>query len=72
MSGSTATITFKLDGDVKTFQILAKDAESLKKVGTTATEALQRSGYVFSDAQEEVLNMALPCPIMRVAVLRRC
>ena len=40
MSGSTATITFKLDGDVKTFQILAKDAESLKKVlGTTASEA---------------------------------
>ena len=37
---STATITFKLDGDVKTFQILAKDAESLKKVlGTSATEA---------------------------------
>lgn len=37
---STATITFKLDGDVKTFQILAKDAESLKKVlGTSASEA---------------------------------
>ena len=37
---STATITFKLDGDVKTFQILAKDAESLKKVlGTTTSEA---------------------------------
>ena len=37
---STATITFKLDGNVKTFQILAKDAESLKKVlGTTASEA---------------------------------
>ncbi len=44
MSGSTATITFKLDGDVKTFQILAKDAESLKKVlGTTATEAQELS-----------------------------
>ena len=25
---STATITFKLDGDVKTFQILAKDARA--------------------------------------------
>lgn len=37
---STATITFKLDGDVKTFQILAKDAENLKKVlGTTVSEA---------------------------------
>ncbi len=44
MSGSTATITFKLDGDVKTFQILAKDAESLKKVlGTSATEAKKLS-----------------------------
>lgn len=41
---STATITFKLDGDVKTFQILAKDAESLKKVlGTSATEAKKLS-----------------------------
>lgn len=42
---STATITFKLDGDVKTFQILAKDAESLKKVlgntnGITGNSAL--------------------------------
>lgn len=37
---STAIITFKLDGDVKTFQILANDAENLKKVlGTTASEA---------------------------------
>lgn len=37
---STATITFKIDGDVKNFQILAKDAENLKKVlGTTASEA---------------------------------
>lgn len=44
MSGSTATITFKLDGDVKTFQILAKDAESLKKVlGTSASEAKKLS-----------------------------
>lgn len=50
MSGSTATITFKLDGDVKTFQILAKDAESLKKVlGTTATEAQELS--------QKLLNM---------------
>ena len=40
MAGSsTATITFKIDGDVKTFQILAKDAENLKKVlGTTVSE----------------------------------
>ena len=37
---STSTITFKLDGDVKTFQILAKDAESLKKVlGAATSEA---------------------------------
>lgn len=50
MSGSTATITFKLDGDVKTFQILAKDAESLKKVlGTSATEAKKLS--------QQLLNM---------------
>lgn len=41
---STSTITFTLDGDVKTFQILAKDAESLKKVlGTSATEAKKLS-----------------------------
>ena len=41
MAGSsTATITFKIDGDVKTFQILAKDAENLKEVlGTTVSEA---------------------------------
>lgn len=40
MAGSsTTTITFKIDGDVKTFQILAKDAENLKKVlGTTVSE----------------------------------
>ena len=45
MAGSsTATITFKIDGDVKTFQILAKDAESLKKVlGTSATEVKKLS-----------------------------
>lgn len=37
---STAIITFKLDGDVKTFQILANDAENLKKVlGNTISEA---------------------------------
>lgn len=41
---STSTITFTLDGDVKTFQILVKDAESLKKVlGTSATEAKKLS-----------------------------
>lgn len=41
---STSTITFTLDGDVKTFQILAKDAESLKKVlDTSATEAQKLS-----------------------------
>lgn len=49
MSGSTATITFKLDGDVKTFQILAKDAENLKKVlGNTISEAQELNDKLLS------------------------
>ena len=51
---STATITFKLDGDVKTFQILAKDAESLKKVlGTSASEA-KKLGQELLDMNQAV------------------
>ena len=46
---STATITFKLDGDIKTFQILAKDAESLKKVlGNTISEAQELNDKLLS------------------------
>lgn len=46
---STATITFKLDGDVKTFQILAKDAENLKKVlGNTISEAQELNDKLLS------------------------
>ena len=46
---STATITFKLDGDVKTFQILAKDAENLKKVlGNTISEAQKLNDKLLS------------------------
>ena len=41
---STSTITSTLDGDAKTYQILAKDTEGLKKVsGTSATEAQKLS-----------------------------
>lgn len=51
---SMATITFKLDGDVKTFQILAKDAESLKKVlGTSASEA-KKLGQELLDMNQAV------------------
>lgn len=41
-SNSTFTIRFKLDGDLKTFEIMKKDADALGKVlGTTASEAKQ-------------------------------
>lgn len=57
---STAIITFKLDGDVKTFQILAKDAENLKKVlGTTASEAKELGDRLlnFNQAAEAFRGM---------------
>lgn len=57
---STATITFKLDGDVKTFQILANDAENLKKVlGTTASEAKELGDRLlnFNQAAEAFRGM---------------
>ena len=51
---TTATITFKLDGDIKTFQILTKDAEGFKKVmGTTASEA-EKLGQKLLDMNQAV------------------
>ena len=48
---STISITFKLDGDGKTFKDLAKDAEGLKKVITsTVSEAQQLKGNVINFA----------------------
>ena len=48
---STISITFKLDGDAKSFKDLAKDAEGLKKVITsTVSEAQQLKGNVINFA----------------------
>lgn len=48
---STISITFKLDGDGKSFKDLAKDAEGLKKVITsTVSEAQQLKGNVINFA----------------------
>lgn len=41
-SGSTATITFRIDGDNKTFQLLAKDAEGWRKVLGMAASATSK------------------------------
>lgn len=40
--GSTATITFGIDGDVKSFQLLAKDAEGWRKVPGMAASATSK------------------------------
>lgn len=48
---STISITFKLDGDSKSFKDLAKDAEGLKKViSSTVSEAQQLKGNVINFA----------------------
>ena len=48
---STISITFKLDGDAKSFKDLAKDAEGLKKVITsTVSEAQQLKGSAINFA----------------------
>lgn len=48
---STISITFKLDGDGKSFKDLAKDAEGLKKViSSTVSEAQQLKGSVINFA----------------------
>ena len=48
---STISITFKLDGDSKSFKDLAKDAEALKKViSATMSEAQQLKGNVINFA----------------------
>ena len=48
---STISITFKLDGDSKSFKDLAKDADGLKQVITsTLSEAQQLKGNVINFA----------------------
>lgn len=51
MAGNTISITFKLEGDDKTFKELTKDAEGLKKAMTgVMSEASQIKGGVINFA----------------------
>lgn len=44
--GSTATIAFRIDGDVKSFQIRVKDAEGWRKVpGMAAPQVSLTAAY---------------------------